>query len=420
MRYETLSDWLQWQTSLHPKSIDLGLTRVAGVHRKLHENYKAPVTLSVAGTNGKGSSVAMLEAILLEQGYRTGVYTSPHLLVYNERIKIDGCMVDDATICAAFDRIDRAREGVTLSFFEFGTLAALDIFSRKQVDVQILEVGLGGRLDAVNIVDADAALITSIDVDHVDWLGNTREMIAMEKAGIFRAGRPAVVGDPNPPACLCANGGVSLLGTDFGYALSDSGWSWHGLGAALDDLACPAIPGKHQFMNASTVIQLLRSLHRQLPVDDAAIRKGLENVRLPGRFQYFAGARVPVLLDVAHNPQSVAALTGYLQEQFPGKTIRAVFSVMRDKDIPGIVAAIKDVVSCWYLAPLTLERAAKEDYLFGLMQSMGVENIRYGFDTVAEAVGAAFLDARPDDLIVVFGSFFLASEFMAFSLKSGL
>jgi dihydrofolate synthase/folylpolyglutamate synthase len=413
MRYETLSEWLHWQESLHPKSIDLGLARVASVHKALHAGYKPPLTLSVAGTNGKGSSVAMLEAILREQGYRTGVYTSPHLQVYNERIRFDGCMVDDAEICAAFDRIDQAREGVTLSFFEFGTLAALDIFARKQVDVQILEVGLGGRLDAVNILDADAALITSIDVDHVDWLGNTRDKIAMEKAGIFREGKPAVVGDPNPPDCLCAHPGVSRLGPDFGFELSGSSWNWHGLGSALDRLVRPAIPGKHQFMNAAAVIQLLRSLPGHLPVGDEAIRKGLENVRLPGRFQYFGEGSVPVLLDVAHNPQSVAALTGYLQEQFPGKTIRAVFSVMRDKDIPGIVAAIKDVVSFWYLAPLALERAAKEDYLFGLMQAQGVESIRNGYKTVADAVGAAFSDAQPDDLIVVFGSFFLASEFLA-------
>ena len=416
MRHETLSEWLHWQQSLHPKSIDLGLARVAGVHKTLHADYKPPITLSVAGTNGKGSSVAMLEAVLREQGYRTGVYTSPHLQVYNERIKLDGRMVDDATICAAFDRIDRARGRVTLSFFEFGTLAALDIFTRERVDVQILEVGLGGRLDAVNIVDADAALITSIDVDHVDWLGDTRNMIAMEKAGIFRDGRPAVVGDPNPPACLCSHAGVSRLGRDFGYELSGSTWNWHGLGPALDHLARPAIPGNHQFMNAAAVIQLLRSLTGHLPVGDEAIRKGLENVRLPGRFQYFGGGSVPVLLDVAHNPQSVAALAGYLQEQFPDKTIRAVFSVMRDKDIPGIVGAIKRVVSSWYLAPLALERAAKEDDLFSLMRGLGVESIRHGYETVAEAVSAAFSDAQPDDLIVVFGSFFLASEFLALSL----
>jgi dihydrofolate synthase / folylpolyglutamate synthase len=416
MRYESLSEWLLWQESLHPKSIDLGLTRVAGVHKALHADYKPPITLSVAGTNGKGSSVAMLEAILREQGYRTGVYTSPHLQVYNERIRLDGRMVDDAPICTAFDRIDHARAGVTLSFFEFGTLAALDIFAREQVDVQILEVGLGGRLDAVNILDADAALITSIDVDHVDWLGNTRDMIAMEKAGIFRAGKPAVVGDPNPPSCLCSHTGVSRLGPDFGYELSDSTWNWHGLGPALDNIAVPAIPGKHQFMNAAAVIQLLRSLSGYLPVDDEAIRRGLANVRLPGRFQYFGGGGVPVLLDVAHNPQSVAALGEYLQEQFPGKTIRAVFSVMRDKDIPGIVGAIKDVVASWYLAPLALERAAKDDDLFSLMQSLGVENICNGYKSVSEAVGAAFSGAQQNDLIVVFGSFFLASEFLALSL----
>lgn len=418
MRYQTLSEWLHWQESLHPKSIDMGLARVAGVHNILHADYKdkAPITLSVAGTNGKGSSVAMLEAILREQGYRTGVYSSPHLLVYNERIKLDGCMVDDAEICAAFDRIDRARDGVSLSFFEFGTLAALDIFAGKQVDVQILEVGLGGRLDAVNIVDADGALITSIDVDHVDWLGNTRDMIAAEKAGIFRPGRPAVVGDPNPPAGLCAYAGISRLGHDFSYELTDAGWNWQGSGAVLENLARPAIPGKHQFMNAAAVIQLLRLLNDRLRVDDDAIRRGLQAVRLPGRFQLFEGNKVPVLLDVAHNPQSAGVLAEYLHEQFPDKTVRAVFSVMRDKDIPGVVGAIKGVVSCWYLAPLALERAAKDADLCCLMRSLAVENVRNGYITVAEAVSAALADAQPDDLIVVFGSFFLAAEFMALGL----
>ncbi len=402
---------------MHPKSIDLGLARVRKVYEALLPGTANPLTLTVGGTNGKGSSVALLDSILRAGGYRVGAYTSPHLLRYNERIKVNGEPADDAAICAAFERIERVRNGVSLSFFEFGTLAALDLFSASALDVQILEVGLGGRLDAVNIIDSDAALIASIAIDHRDWFGDSREAIALEKAGILRPGKPAIIGDPNPPQSLIdfadAKGIVlSRQGLDYGYERSDCGWNWFGLGTRLEHLPSPALAGEHQLLNASAVLALLRSVGQQLPVNDAALRKGLETVKLAGRFQYFDGP-VPVLLDVAHNPQAVEVLVGYLQTRFPGKRIHAVFAVMRDKDIAGIINPIKSLVECWYLAPIPLARAATESELRALFRELSVDSIEGGFNAAVDAFAAAKRRANKGDLVLVFGTFPLVSEFLA-------
>ena len=402
---------------MHPKSIDLGLARVRKVYEALLPGSANPVTLTVGGTNGKGSSVALLDSILRAEGYRVGAYTSPHLLRYNERIKVNGEPADDAAICAAFERIERVRNGVSLSFFEFGTLAALDLFSASALDVQILEVGLGGRLDAVNIIDSDAALIASIAIDHRDWFGDSREAIALEKAGILRPGKPAVIGDPNPPQSLIdfAEGrGIALSrqGRDYGYERSDCGWNWFGLGTRLEHLPMPAIAGEHQLLNASAVLALLRSVCQRLPVSDVALRKGLETVKLAGRYQYFDGP-VPVLLDVAHNPQAVEVLVGYLQTRFPGKRIHAVFAIMRDKDIAGIINPIKSLVDCWYLAPIPLARAATESELRAIFRELSVDNLEGGFNAAVEAFAAAKRRAHKDDLVLVFGTFPLVSEFLA-------
>lgn len=420
MRFATLGEWLAWQETLHPKSIDLGLARVRKVYQALHlPQRRLPFTLTVAGTNGKGSSVALLDAILRAAGYRVGAYTSPHLLRYNERIRVNGECADDAAICAAFERIDRVRDGTSLSFFEFGTLAALDLFSQAELDVQILEVGLGGRLDAVNIIDADAALIASIDIDHRDWFGDRRELIALEKAGILRPGRPAVIGDPQPPQTLLdfADGhGISLSrqGKEFGYQRVEGGWNWFGLGGRLENLPLPALAGEHQLLNAAAVVQLLRSVDGQRPVSEAALRRGLETVKLAGRFQYFDGP-VPVLLDVAHNPQAAGILAGYLRERFPGKRIHAVFAIMRDKDIAGVVSPLKELVERWYLAPVPLPRAASESEVKavfdGLSPSIG--HVDGGFAEAADAFAAAKRNASADGLVVVFGTFPLVSEFLA-------
>lgn len=417
MRFKTLADWLAWQETLHPKSIDLGLSRVKMVHGRLGRREKPPFTITVGGTNGKGSCVAMLDAILRQEGYRVGTYTSPHLLRYNERIRIDGEPVSDDRICDAFERIERVRDETTLSFFEFGTLAALDIFATADLDVQVLEVGLGGRLDAVNIIDADAALIASIDLDHQDWLGDTRTAIGLEKAGIFRPGRPAVIGDSDVPEAVvryAEEGGVPLsyAGRHFIYEVSGDGWNWLGRNTQLADLPFPALQGSHQLINASAVLEVLQRIETHMPVSAAAVRNGLRNVTLAGRFQYIPGS-VPVLLDVAHNPQAVRVLAEYLGSRFGGKTIHAVFAVMRDKDVLGIITNIKDLVEHWYLAPLKMPRAATADQLLAIFDSLGVSAVRSGFADAAAAFGAAKQDAENDHLVLVFGSFFLVSEYLA-------
>ncbi|WP_054774514.1 bifunctional folylpolyglutamate synthase/dihydrofolate synthase, partial [Methylogaea oryzae] len=317
MRFSTLAEWLAWQETLHPKPIDLGLQRVRRVYDALGSGA-APFTITVGGTNGKGSSVALLSAILRAAGYRVGTYTSPHLLRYNERIQIDGEPVDDATICEAFGRVDGARGDTSLSYFEFGTLTALDIFRRAGLDAQILEVGLGGRLDAVNIIDADAALVASIDIDHQEWLGDSRDAIALEKAGIYRRGHPAVLGDPEAPPALLSyvdEQGIALhrQGREFGYSMDGAGWNWRGSTGSLRELPLPAMPGKHQLLNASAVLQLLQLVQTRLPVAESAVRRGLETVRLAGRFQLIPGAPA-VLADVAHNPQAARVLAEYLRE----------------------------------------------------------------------------------------------------------
>ena len=262
MYFDSLQGWLAWQEGLHPKVIDLGLERVGRVFRMLNPESIKPPTITVAGTNGKGSCIAFLEAIYRAQGYRVGSYTSPHILKYNERIKIDGVPVEDESICAAFERIESVREETSLSYFEFGTLAALDIFWRAGLDVQLLEVGLGGRLDAVNIIDANVTLITSICIDHCDWLGETREAIGREKAGIFRAGVPAIVGDPEPPDSLlqsaqAKDAPVFCIGKNFFYQKKAAGWDWIADNRQLLDLPAPALKGEHQYCNAASVLSTI-------------------------------------------------------------------------------------------------------------------------------------------------------------------
>lgn len=417
MRFATLAEWLAWQETLHPKPIDLGLPRVKRVFDAL-DGGAVPYTITVGGTNGKGSSVALLTAVLRAAGYRVGTYTSPHLLRYNERIQIDGQPVDDAALCDAFARVDAARADTSLSYFEFATLTALDIFRRAALDVQVLEVGMGGRLDAVNIIDADAALVASLAIDHQEWLGDTRDAIALEKAGIYRPGRVAVLGDPDaPPALLgyVAEQGIPLLcqGRDFRFTARSRDWDWQGRSRTWQGLPRPALPGRHQLLNAAAVLQLLQCIAERLPVPEAAIRQGLENVRLAGRFQLLPGSPA-MLADVAHNPQAVAVLAEYLRETFPGRPIRAVFAIMRDKDIAGVVAGIADLVSAWYLAPLAMLRAAPAEVLQPLLLSAAsAAPIHSGFADVVAACQAARREAGPDGLVVVFGSFFLVAEFLA-------
>ncbi|MDP3878214.1 MAG: bifunctional tetrahydrofolate synthase/dihydrofolate synthase [Methylobacter sp.] len=414
MRFDSLQGWLAWQESLHPLVIDLGLERAAQVFHALNPDYVKPPTLTIGGTNGKGSSVAYLEAIYTAQGYRVGAYTSPHILKYNERIKIDGKPVSDELICAAFARIEAVRGDTSLSYFEFGTLAALDIFYRAGVDVQLLEVGLGGRLDAVNIIDPDVALITSISIDHVEWLGGTREAIAREKAGIFRAGMPAITGDPAPPDSLLQSAIdrqtlLYCIGKDFGYSQQATGWDWFSKDRQLLQLPAPGLKGEHQYRNAAAVVLAVDKMAGLLPVTETSIRQGLEQTHLAGRFQLIDG-EIPVLLDVGHNPQAVRTLADHVAAVFPDKRIHAVFSMMKDKDIAGVLEIMNGVVYDWFFAPLANPRAATEPLMREIFAQSPVSRVSFGFAGFADAFSAAKNQSREGDLLLVFGSFFLVSE----------
>jgi dihydrofolate synthase/folylpolyglutamate synthase len=413
-RFTTLKDWLNWQESLHPLAIDMGLERAARVFGALNPDYRKPVTITVAGTNGKGSCVAFLETIYRAQGYRVGAYTSPHILRYNERIKIDGVPVDDDLICNAFARIEAVRHDTSLSYFEFSTLAALDIFSHSDVDIQILEVGMGGRLDAVNIVDPDVALISSIGIDHVDWLGQTREAIGTEKAGIFRPCTPALIGDPEPPSSLlqCAvdkDARLFCIGKEFGYQKTVNGWHWRFGNQSLENLPPPALKGEHQYRNAATAILAVQQLSPTLPVSLAAICQGLEKVKLVGRFQLIDG-KIPLLLDVGHNPEAVKTLAEYLREHCQQQRIRALFSMMKDKDIKSVLELMSPLVYDWFFAPLTNPRAANETQMRAIFEQCGIADVNFGFRTFTEAFAAAKSQSQEGDLLLVFGSFFLVSD----------
>lgn len=419
-RFDKLADWLDWQEGYHPRTIDLGLERAARVFKALNPDAVKPPTIIVGGTNGKGSCIAFMEAIYRAQGYRVGVYTSPHILRYNERIKIDAQPVSDQLICQTFERIDAVRNEVSLSYFEFGTLAALDIFWRSGLDVQLLEVGLGGRLDAVNIVDSSVSLITSICIDHVDWLGETRDAIGFEKAGIFRSEIPAVVGDLNPPESLLQSAAeiktpLLRINHEFDFQINQDGWDWYCQGNNQQEylsLPAPGLKGEHQYRNASNVLMVLTQMQDCLPVSELSIHQGLQNIQLKGRFQLIDGD-IPVLLDVAHNPQAVRALRNYLDDCFSGKKIHAVFSMMRDKDIKGVIEIIKPIINHWFIAPLSSPRAARMSFMKDCFRQCKLSNVAFVYEDFSEAFSAAEKNAKKGDLILIFGSFFLVSEYLA-------
>lgn len=422
MRFPTLDAWLAWQESLHPATIDLTLERVAEVWRNRGATPPAPVVITVAGTNGKGSCVAFLESILRCAGYRVGAYTSPHLLRYNERVRVDGIEASDAQLCAAFQRVDEARGEVTLTYFEFGTLAALDIFSQVALDAVVLEVGLGGRLDAVNIVDPDVALVTSIGIDHTQWLGPDREHIGREKAGVFRANRPAVCGDPDPPASLVdvasqLNVPLYTLGREFTVEADQAAWTWRGPhGAVRAGLSYPQLRGACQLQNAAGAVMVLALLKARLPISQSALRQGLAQASLPGRFQVLP-IQPTTILDVAHNPDAAATLAASLRKHpCTGRTL-AVFAMLADKDMVSVVRALDGVIDEWHGAPLTVPRGASALEVAAALdtaQPRGWVHIHSG---VLDAFRDARARARPNDRIVVFGSFYTVSTLLAAGLE---
>ncbi len=415
-RFNSLQAWLNWQEQFHPRLIDLGLERAAEVFNKLHPNYTKPLTIIVGGTNGKGSCIAFLEAIYRAQGYKVGAYTSPEIIHYRERIKINGVAVSNKMICEAFARIDSARADVSLSYFEFGTLAAIDIFVRANLDIQLLEVGLGGRLDAVNIIDADVSLISSICIDHVDWLGGTREAIGLEKAGIFRANIPAIIGDENPPTSLIAAAKekqtqLQCINQNFSYQLNEKTWRWKSPTQSYTNLPKLGLKGRHQFNNAASVLMAITALQPTLAVDKKAIEQGLKNTQLMGRFQLIDN-NPQVLLDVGHNPQAVAMLANYLTTYFKNKKIHAVFAIMKDKEIGAIIDIMSNLVSDWFISPIKTPRAVSETVLQELFAQKNMSNIVFGFQSFSKTFTAAKQNAKEDELILIFGSFFLVSEYL--------
>jgi dihydrofolate synthase/folylpolyglutamate synthase len=396
-----LEDWLRWQEALHPQPIALGLERVAAVAARLGLPGQAPLTFTVAGTNGKGSTCALLAEACLAAGHRVGCYTSPHLLRYNERVAVNGEAAPDAVLTGAFAAVERARAGTALTYFEFGTLAALWVFREAAVAVRVLEVGLGGRLDAVNIVDADCAVVTSIGLDHVEYLGPDREAIGREKAGILRAGRPAVCSDPRPPRSIAAHAralGASLwqFGRDFHVQPAADAWNWHGPGRHYKKLPPPALAGAAQMDNAAGVVAALERVRERLEVPEAAIRAGLARLRLPGRFE----RRGDVVLDVAHNVEAARVLADNLRSIAPGG-FRFVMGMLSDKPVEGFTAALAPLAASFDVASLPPPRGLPAAQLAVRVAAAGVP-VR-AHDSVAAALAAARAGAGAG--VVVCGSF---------------
>ena len=409
MRFNTLDEWLAWQEALHFPSIELGLDRcmmVAGRMGLLQPNY---AVISVAGTNGKGSSVNFLNSILKHAGYVTGSYTSPHLIRYNERICLNGKEVPDAMLCAAFNRIDRARGDISLTYFEFGTLAAMDIFQRSGVEIAILEVGLGGRLDAVNCLDADVALITTIDLDHENWLGPDRESIGREKAGIMRSGSPVVCSEFNPPRSVIDHANalstkLSVLGKDYRYRINDDTWSWQSGTTRYDNLPRPALYNPQQMANAAGVLMALNALSDRFPVDIQAIKRGLQEFNLTGRFQIVPD-KAQLILDVAHNRQAAALLVQNLKAlPVKGKT-HVLIGMLKDKNHLAIFRELSEVADFWHIVTLGPPRGADNRMLAEKLSAMNINQGIACYDTVADAMEYIRDSVEPRDRIVVTGSF---------------
>ncbi|HZW14209.1 MAG TPA: bifunctional tetrahydrofolate synthase/dihydrofolate synthase [Noviherbaspirillum sp.] len=419
----SLPDWLALLEKMHPKAIDMGLERVAQVKERLGIHFDCPVII-VGGTNGKGSTCAMLESILMQAGYRVGLYTSPHLLEFNERARVNGEPASDDMLIEQFAAVEAKRGDISLTYFEFTTLAILRLFAQAQLDAVILEVGLGGRLDAVNVIDADVAIVTSVDIDHTEYLGSTREQIGFEKAGIFRPGRAAICGDPVPPQSLIDHAkaiGADLwrFGHDYNYSGDKQQWNYGGRAQRRNSLGYPSLRGANQLLNASAALAALEALRSRLPVGAQEVRNGLVMVDLPGRFQVLPG-RPSIILDVAHNPHAAATLAQNLDNMGFHRYTFAVFGAMQDKDIEGVIAHLKDRVDHWYVTDLPLPRAATAEQLKQKLLDAGVvpqttpgaERSIETFASPAEAFRGARSRADENDRIAVFGSFLTVAGVM--------
>lgn len=423
--FDNLDDWLKHLETAHPVGIDMGLERITRVKEALQLNFQA-VVFTVGGTNGKGSTCALLESVLLAASYKVGCHTSPHLLSFNERARVNGEIVSDALLLEHFKAVEMARASLpnppTLTYFEFTTLAIMHLFASANLDAVILEVGLGGRLDAVNMIDTDCAIVTSIDLDHTEYLGDTREKIAFEKAGIFRTDKPAICADPVPPQSLidhAASIGADLwlMGKDYNFQGDKQQWGWAGRGKRFSGLGYPALRGANQLLNASAVIAALMAVRDRLPVGAQEIRNGMAWVELPGRFQVLPG-RPTIILDVAHNPHASAALAQNLENMAYHPYTIAVFGAMADKDLDGVLKPMMDKIDFWYLCDLPTPRAASAESLAARLRSLGFkEGSDAGievFSSPALAYESALKKAGEGDRISVFGSFYTVAGVLAY------
>jgi dihydrofolate synthase/folylpolyglutamate synthase len=410
-----LEQWLEFQLRVHPKEVALGLERVTSVATRLGLSRPARHVITVGGTNGKGSTVAFIEAMARAAGHRVGAYTSPHLLRYNERVRIDGSEVGDNALVAAFERIEAARESTPLTYFEYGTLAALLLFAEAKLDLAILEVGLGGRLDAVNLVDPDVAVVTTVALDHMDYLGNDRETIAVEKAGIFRKDRPAVIGELSPPTSLLREAehrGAKLLRAGLEYKFGDKlggRWFWQD-GALKLDLPKPKLSAPAQTANAAAAIAALHALSSTLPVSADHIAVGVALAQAPARLQRIPGP-VEILVDVAHNPQAAQQLAQWMMRNRAAGATQAVFAALADKDAPHMIGALMSVVDQWRLAGSSEfgARGQSIDALWRQVGSLLSRTLCTRHETVSEALAAARAQAHDGDRILIFGSFHTAA-----------
>ena len=423
--FDNLDDWLKHLETAHPVGIDMGLERVTRVKEALQLNFQA-VIFTVGGTNGKGSTCALLESVLLAASYKVGCHTSPHLLSFNERARLNGENVNDALLLEHFKAVELARASLpnppTLTYFEFTTLAIMHLFASTDLDAVILEVGLGGRLDAVNMIDTDCAIVTSIDLDHMEYLGNTREKIAFEKAGIFRSDKPAICADPVPPQSLIDHAtsigaDLWLMGKDYNFQGDKQQWGWAGRGKRFSGLGYPALRGANQLLNASAVIAALIAVRDRLPVGAQEIRNGMAWVELPGRFQVLPG-QPTIILDVAHNPHASAALAQNLENMAYHPYTIAVFGAMADKDIDGVLKPMMDKIDFWYFCDLPTARAASAESLATRLRSLGFkEGADSGievFSSPALAYESALKKAGEGDRISVFGSFYTVAGVLAY------
>ena len=413
-----MRDWLDWQSTLHPSAIDLGLERCARVRDALGLGASSLPRILIAGTNGKGSCVSFLESMLTAAGLCSAAYSSPHLVRYNERVRIGGHEVSDAALVEAFERVDAARGETSLTFFEFGTLAAADIIERARVDVAVMEVGLGGRLDAVNAFEPSVSLITAIDVDHRAWLGNDRETVGREKAGIMRPAVPCVVGERSPPASVLGHARTigapcRVLGRDFGIGRGARSWRWWGPRRAVDAMPLPALPGRHQIDNAAACLAALDALSTRISVPDGAMRAGVANARIAGRLQWLDGPP-GVLVDVAHNPLGAHALASYLAELRPRPMRRAVCGILGDKDAGAMLRALAPEIDVWYLGSLPGSRGRDAEEL---ARGLPCGAARLIFDSVDSAFEAALGHRSEGEEIVVFGSFVTVERALGIATK---